>query len=253
MRKENKEAIEIDLKRLLMILWYRLWIILLVAILASVAAVGYAKLFVAPTYSANAQFYVNNTYNSPGFSSSQIVAAQNLADTYMVILKSRSVLDEVRKDVNLGYTYDQLRQMVSTNSVNGTEVFQVTVTCGNYKHATQIANSIADILPDRIAQVVAESSVRVVDRAVEKPVPEGPVYREYGVIGCLVGVLLSTLIVLAVDLTDTTVNTEDYLATVYSDVPLLAVIPGTESTKNGYYKGYYETKKQPVKKTGGGK
>ena len=253
MRKENKEVIEIDLKRLLLILWHRLWIILLVAVLMCTVTVGYAKLFVAPTYSANAQFYVNNTYNSPGFSSSQIVAAQNLADTYMVILKSRSVLEEVRKEVNLGYSYNQLRNMVSTSSVNGTEVFQVTVTCGNYKHAAQIANSIADILPGKIAEVVAESSVRVVDRAVENPVPEGPVYRGYAVIGGLAGVLVSMLIVLVVDLSDTTVTSEDYLTSVYADVPLLAVIPGTENPKNGYYKGYYETKKQPEKKTGGGK
>ncbi len=254
MRKENKEVMEVDLKRLLLILWHRLWIILLAAMLACVVAVGYAKLFVAPTYSANAQFYVNNTYNSPGFSSSQIVAAQDLAYTYMVILESRSVLEEVRKDVNLGYTYDQLKEMVSTSAVNGTEVFQVTVTCENYKHAAQIANSIADILPDRIAQVVAESSVRVVDRAVENPIPEGPVYREYAVIGGLVGVMLSALAVFVIDLSDTTVTSEEYLTTVYAGVPLLAVIPGTESPKTGYYKGYYETrKKQPVKKTGGGK
>ncbi len=256
--RENKDVIELDLKHLLLVVWHRLWIILLVGALTCALGVGYAKLFIAPTYSASAQFYVNNTYNSPGFSSSQIVAAQDLAYTYMVILESRSVLEEVRKDVDLGYSYNQLREMVSTSSVNGTEVFRVKVTCTDYRHAALIANCIADILPDRIAEVVAESSVRVVDRAVEDPVPVGPSYRAFAVIGALAGAIISVLAVLAVDLADTTITTEDYLSIVYSDVPLLAVIPGTENPKagyyKGYYKGYYESKpKQPAKKNGGGK
>lgn len=256
MRKENKEAIEIDLKRLLLILWHRLWIILLAALVVAAVAVGYAKLFVAPTYSASAQFYVNNTYsNASGFSSSQLVAAQDLAYTYMVILKSRSVLGEVSKDVDLGYSYGEIREMVTTNAVNGTEVFQVTVTCKDYKHAAKIADSITQILPKRIAEVVKDSSVRVVDQAVENPNPVGPSYREYALIGGFVGALVSMLIVFVADLSDTTVTSEDYLTAVYAGVPLLAVIPGTENPKTGYYKGYYESQqpKQPARKSGGGK
>lgn len=255
-KNENREVIEIDLKRLLLTLWSRAWILLLVAVVFAAMAFSYAWLFITPTYSASVQLYVNNNYaDSPGFSSSQILAAQDLADTYMVILESRNVLDDVAEQTGLGYTYPQLRSMVTAAAVNETEVFEVTVTDTNYKHAAIIANAIADVLPDKIAAVVEGSSVCVVDRAVENPTPVGPNYKTYLLLGAALGFMLTAVVVVVTDLLDTTINTEDYLNQVYGKLPLLAVIPGTGNGKTGYYKGYYETakKKAPVTKTGGAK
>lgn len=256
MERNNRE-IEIDLKRLFLVLWSRVWIILLVTVLLAAVAFSYAWFFITPTYSASAQLYVNNNYvDSPGFSSSQLLAAQQLADTYMVILESRNVLDDVVEQTELGYTYSQIKKMVSADAVNETEIFKVTVTCPNYKHATIIANAIADVLPDKIAAVVEGSSVRVVDYAVENPNPVGPNYKMYALLGGLIGFVLSAIVIIVADMLDTTINSEDYLNQVYSKLPLLAVIPGAENPKTshkGYYKGYYESmqKRQPAKRTGG--
>ncbi len=241
--RENRETIELDLKRILLAIWQRLWIILLTGVLLAGLAYGYAWMFVTPTYEANTQIYVNNQMSGDiGFSSSQISAAQELAYTYMVILESRSVLDEVAKRSNLGYTAEQIKGMLDSKAMNRTEVFQVTVTNTNYKHAAIIANAIADVLPDKIAAVVDGSSVRVVDRAVENPNPVGPNYQMFALVGLVVGCAISALVVVIVDLSDTTVTTEDYLSHVYSEYPLLALIPGAGSTKNGYrkYRGYYK-------------
>lgn len=257
MEKNNRE-IEIDLKRLFLVLWSRVWIILVVTVLFAAVAFSYAWFFITPTYSASAQLYVNNNYvDSPGFSSSQLMAAQQLADTYMVILESRNVLDDVVEQTELGYTYSQIKSMVTADAVNETEVFKVTVTCANYKHAAVIANAIADVLPDKIAAVVEGSSVRVVDYAVENPNPVGPNYEIYCLLGAAIGFVLSAIVIIIADLMDTTINSEDYLNQVYSKLPLLAVIPGAENPKTpykGYYKGYYESeqkRRQPVKKSGG--
>lgn len=239
--KETRENLEIDLKRMLMVLWSNAWIILLVGALVAAMAFGYAWFFITPTYSASTQLYVNNNYpDSPGYSSSQLVAAQDLADTYMVIMRSRTVLSEVADRTGLGYSYGQLRSMISASSVNETEIFQVTVTCTNYQHATIIANAIADVLPEKLPAVVEVASVRVVDRAIENPNPVGPDYLNYAVIGALVGCVLTALVVIVLELTDTTINSEEYLTQVYREYPLLAVIPGAESSKSGYYKGYYK-------------
>lgn len=251
--EKNEREIEIDLKRLLLVLWSRAWVIVLISVLFAAVAFSYAWFFITPTYSASAQLYVNNNYvDSPGFSSSQIAAAQDLADTYMVILESRNVLGDVAKVTELGYSYGQLKGMVSAAAVNETEVFQVTVTCTNYKHAAVIANAIADVLPDKIAAVVEGSSVRVVDRAVENPNPVGPSYQRYLILGAVVGAVFSIAVIILADLMDTTINSEDYLAQVYGKIPLLAVVPGGEGSKSGYYKGYYESAPRS-KKSGGAK
>lgn len=255
-KREKQDIIEMDLTRLLTALWSKAWILLLVGALTAILTFGYAWFFIAPTYSASVQLYVNNNYvDSPGFSSSQIAAAQDLADTYMVIMESRNVLDDVRERTKLGYSYGQLKGMVSASSVNETEVFEVTVICGNYQHAAMIANAITEVLPDKIAAVVEGSSVRVVDYAVENPNPVGPNYRSYLLIGAFLGCAISAVAVVVADLMDTTINSEEYLSQVYGNLPLLAVIPGAENPKAGNYKGYYEAarKKAPVINTGGAK
>lgn len=253
---EKRDTIEIDIKRLLLTLWQRLWIILIVSALAGGLAFGYAWMFITPTYEASAQIYVNNQQNdSPGFSSSQISAAQDLAYTYMVILESRNVLNDVAEITGFGYSYEQLKDMVSASTINSTEVFRVVVESADYKHAAAIANAIAQVLPDKIAAVVDGSSVRVVDYAVENPKPVGPNYQMYLMLGGLIGLALSALVVIVADLLDTTIKSEDYLTQVYGDLPLLAVVPGTESSKSSYNKGYYEytQKSRPSKQSGGGK
>ena len=255
MENKQSEFLEIDLRQIFLALWSRAWLIILVGVLIAALALSYAMFFVTPTYAASIQLYVNNNYESPGFSSSQLVAAQSLADTYMVILESRAVLDKVAKQTNLGYNYGQLKNMVSAASVNDTEIFMVSVVSTNYKHSTQIANTIAEILPNQISAVVYGSTVSVVDYAVENPKPVGPDYGNYMIMGALLGAFFTAAIVVLLEMQNTAIYSEEYLAQVYSEVPLLAVVPGAESSKSAYYKGYYEAqKKRPAdKKTGGGK
>ena len=240
--KENKEIIEIDIKRIALAVWRRAWVICLVGILCAALFLSYAYFFMVPQYSASIKVYVNNTYgtNSPGFSSSQIAAAQSLAKTYMVILKSRQVMSEVADITGLPYTYEQLVGMTQSSTVSETEVFETTVTCANYKHAAQIANAIAEVLPDKIASVVDGSSVRVVDYAVENSKRVSPSYQKYAIMGLLAGVLLSATLVVILDLLDNSIHSEEYLEEAYGDLPLLAVIPDAENPRaSGYYKGYY--------------
>ena len=239
--KEKREGIHIDLKRVLFALLHNAWIIVIVAVICGVIATGYAWFFVTPAYSASTQLYVNNNYvDSPGYTSAQMVAAKDLAETYMVILESRKVLDVVAEKTQLGYSYAQLRSMISASSVNETEVFEVRVISADYKHAAIIANTIAEVLPEKIPDVVEGSSVRVVDYAVENPNPVGRSYERYLLMGLMIGAAFSICVIVVIDVLDTTISTVDYLGQTYPKVPLLAVVPGQESTKGGYYKGYYK-------------
>ena len=252
MENKEKQSVEIDLKQVLYTLLYRWWIILLAVILCGTVAFCYAWFGVTPVYSASVQLYVNNNYvDSPGYSSGQIMAAKDLAATYMVILKSRNVLDVVSQKTGGAYSYAQLRGMVSAAAINETEVFQVTVTGIDYRDAAMIANHIADVLPEKITAIVEGSSVRVVDYAVENPNAVGPNYQKYALLGAALGFVLSVVAIILADVTDTTIKSEEYLIQVYGKLPLLAVIPGSESSggygKKGYryYKhGYYETEQK---------
>ena len=150
---EENDYIEIDLVRLLSALWRHFWIILLSMVIFGAAGFGYANYLITPLYQSDVQMYVNNADISVGstsikFSQGDLLAAQGLVDTYIVILNSRPMLDDVIDELELPYSYEQLKGMIDAEAVNGTEVFQITVTDANRKEAKEIANKIAELLPE---------------------------------------------------------------------------------------------------------
>lgn len=237
---EMQKNMDIDLKRALFVLWSKIWVVILVAAVLGVAGYSYAHFFTTPMYSSSIKIYVNN-HNSESqiFSTSQLQAAQNLADTYMVILKSRSVLDKVSEQTALGYSTSALSRMITAHSINGTEVFEVVVTTTDYKHSATIANAVADVLPGKMSEVAVGSSVRIVDYANENPTPVNSSDKKYTTLGAAIGVLLSAGAIVLSDIMDTTITSEDYLTHTYYKYPLLAVIPDANETKSNYYRGYH--------------
>ena len=197
---------------------------------------------ITPMYQSSAMFYVNNNNLNIGsasfsISSSDISASQSLVDTYIVILKTRNTLETVIEKSNLPYSYNQLSSMISASSVNSTEVFRVTVTSSDPVEACKIANSIAEVLPDKISEIVTGSGAKVVDYAVVNAAKVSPSIKKYTAIGLLVGGLLACAVIVLQDIFDDTIRDDSYLLTTYEDIPTLAVIPNLLSDKTGQY--YY--------------
>lgn len=243
MRNDN-EYISIDLMKIVEGMIQRLWIIILAMIIGGVALFSYASFMVTPLYESSILLYVNNSSFSVGatsfsISSSEISAAKSLVDTYLVILKTRSTLNDVIAQGSLNYTYEELRDMISAQSVNDTEVFSITVTSPDPQEAEHIANTIARVLPNKIADIVEGSSVRIVDYAVVPFQKVSPSISKYTILGLLGGLLLSCAIIVLMEIMDDQIRSEDYLIETYGSIPLLTTVPDLleEKKNSGYY--YY--------------
>lgn len=234
----NDDYMEIDLARLFGALWRRAWAILLAAVLFGAVAFGYTQFMVTPLYKARTLLYVNNSTIAVGdtkvsISSGDLTAAKSLVDTYMVILKSRTTLNEVIEQSGLGYSYEQMSQMISCASVNSTEIFYVEVTNPDPKEAELIANTIGQVLPEKIASVVEGSSVRIVDYAVEPAHPSSPSLTKNVMLGALLGIVLTCGVIVVLELRDDKIHSSDYLIQNY-EIPVLAVIPELMENKQSY-------------------
>ena len=247
MKQSNNgnEVYEIDLLRLIKALWAHALIIILTTLIAGAMAFSYARYLIEPKYSSTAMMYVNNSSISIGssnvsISSGELSAAQSLVETYLVILNSRTTLEEVIEKSGVNYSYEELSRMISSGAVNGTEVFKITVTSTDPAEAKMLANTIADVLPKTISNVVDGSSVRVVDYAVANGHRVSPSYTKYTAIGLAIGFIISAGIVVILELLDDVIHDEEYLMQTY-DVPVLAMIPDLENEgKKGYT--YYDSK-----------
>lgn len=248
MNKKN-ETVEIDLKRLWKAVWKKFWIICLSAILgAAVFFVGTYYL-ITPMYQSSAMFYVNNSAISMGetslsITSSDITASKSLVETYAVILKSRTCLNDVIDYANLNYSYGELRGMISASAVNATEVFQVVVTSPDPAEAERIANAIAYILPNQITDIVEGTSAKIVDYAVAAASPSSPGYPRNVMMGFLLGLAISGCLIVIRAFYDVTIRTEEDVEQC-THHPILAAIPDMETpTKEGYYYYGYGRKKK---------
>lgn len=237
----------IDLVQLAKALWRRAWAILLAMVVFGGAAFSYAYFLITPLYKASAMLYVNNSSLSVGSTKvdlSDLNAAQSLVDTYIVILKTRTTLEEVIETAGLSYDYETLSDMIEAGAVNSTEVFSIEVTSPDPAEAEKIANTIAELLPDRIAEIVDGSSVRIVDYAVVPSQKASPSLSRYTLLGLLLGAVISCGVIVLTVLFDEQIRDEDYVRETF-DLPLLAAVPDLTAKGGGDY--YYRSSGKEVR------
>lgn len=238
--KKQQEVMEIDLLQLAKALWHRAWAIVLAMVVFGAGAAAYANFLITPLYKASAKLYVNNSSFSVGSTSismSDLSTSSTLVNTYTVILNTRFTMNEVIRQADLDYSYEQLCGMVSASAVDSTGVMQVTVTSTDPQEAEKIANTICEILPDRIAEIVEGSSGRIVDYAVAPSAKASPSVSSYAAKGLLLGLVLSCGLIILLELLDEKIRDEDYLLETY-DLPVLTVVPDLVH-KSKASKGYY--------------
>lgn len=237
-RRDHK-GIEINMLAVLKMLWKRKWIILLSGVVIASLAYLVTVIFITPEYVTSATLYANNSNSTDGttsISTSQLSASARLVDTYAAIILSDPVLDQVIQDNNLNTTASALANRITISSVNETEVFKITVKYPSAKEAAQIANSISDIAPEKIGEIVDGCSIKLVNYAKVPAGSTSPNYNNNIKIGFLFGILLSAMMIFIVAVVDTRVKGETDLNE--WEYPVLGVIPSFDAAeKTGAY-GY---------------
>ncbi|MCD8004085.1 MAG: Wzz/FepE/Etk N-terminal domain-containing protein [Oscillospiraceae bacterium] len=245
---------QIDLVQLLNALWRRAWAIVVAVLICGAAGFCYAYFLITPLYQASVLLYVNNSVSVSSFSfsisTSDLSAAQSLIDTYVVILKSRNVLETVIEKGELECSYGELRGMISAGSVDSTEVFEIFVTSDDPQEAQDIANTIAQVLPDKIYEIIQGSSSIIIDYAVLPSAKSSPSITRYTAYGILLGVVFSCAAIIVLEVMDDLIHDEDYLLQTYQ-LPLLAAVPDLLDSSGGYYYYKKEGSKKSSSKKGG--
>ena len=243
--QQEREYRTIDLLKLADGLLRRAWMIALSIILCGLFAFLHAVFLITPMYESQILFYVNNSSISLGntsvsISPSEISAAKSLVDTYIVILETRMTLNDVISVGGIDRTYSELKRMIEAGALNDTEVFSVSVTSDNPREAEHIANTIGTVLPDKIANIVEGSSVRIVDYAVVPSRQKSPDIGRNTMLGLLIGLVLSCAVITVIEVMDDQIHSEEYLIQNYGQIPLLSVIPDMLEERNSGRYSYYD-------------
>ncbi len=229
MSQNENDILEIDVWKLFLACLKKWWIIAIATVGCGVVVLLYSLFFIIPTYASTIKLYVNNSNNNPNsvsITASDMNASAQLVDVYEVILNTKDTLDVVLDRTGLASKYEtkDLSRMLQTKAVNGTQVFQVTVTNSSPEEAQLIASTIGIVLPEKIAEVIDKSDARIVENAVIPTEKVAPSNTKNAFIGLLVGFFVSVAVIIVVELLDSTIKSEDDLNDI-TDLPILSRIP----------------------------
>lgn len=237
---KSGEVLGVDLWKLLLACLRRWPVILISGVVCAVCFYVYTVCCITPMYRASVMVYVNNIKSNQQvdyISASNLATAQQLVNTYVNIIRSDTVLEKVVESAGLEYTADQIRSMMTASQVEETELFEVYILTPDPELSARIANAVAEVAPNEIANFVEGSSTKIIDYA---KVPEqrySPSYRNNTFLGGILGCLLAALYIAVRTLTDVRLTSGDDLAQLF-DYPLLGQIPMFERTGRTRGGGY---------------
>lgn len=233
---------ELDLKELFNVFWAKRMEIILITLIFMVIGIIYSYVFVTPEYKSSTTLLlatVNDTNNknndgATAITQTDLTLNSNLVSTYSELIKRKTVLSEVINNLNIeGLKEEALKNNISVNSVNDTELIEISVTNENPTYAADIANEIAKVFTNKVAEYYFINNVHVIDKAEVDDNPYNINHFKDIVIFIFIGIVVSAIKILIGNMLDNTIKTEQDVEKA-TGLLVLAQIPEFEmATRRG--------------------
>lgn len=221
---KNESTNIIDLHQLVALLRINYKMLILWTVLMGLLGFVVAKFVVVPKYTATTEILVNQKHgNNNGQAYNNQQADVQIINTYKDIITNKVILNEANKELNssskvaneYGRNYNipvsQLKDDIKISNQQNSQVFSVAVTTDDSQKSTAAANTIATVFKKRIKKIMSVNNVTIVSRATEPSAPSFPNVKLFTLAGAVLGFLLSFAYFLIKKLTDTTVNTDEFM------------------------------------------
>ncbi|WP_217593027.1 Wzz/FepE/Etk N-terminal domain-containing protein [Cohnella sp. GbtcB17] len=224
---------ELDLRDYFRIVRKRLWWIVGVVLIVTVAAGLYSIYVKDPIYQASTKIIVNQTStqaiaNQTQLNSDMVNTNIKMIDTYKEIIKTPAILDKVVANYpQLQLTSEQLSAKIKVSSVNNTQVMTVGVTDLSYQKAAEIANAVSEIFRQEIPNIFNVENVSILNKAklepAQAPSPISPNIPLNIAIAFIVSLMLSVGVAFLLEYLDDSIKTESDVER-FLELPVLASI-----------------------------
>ncbi len=227
---ENTQTIEIDIAKIFRSIVSKLWLVVLVGLIAALGAYYYTSEMVTPTYSSTARVYIQNRQTTQS-STSDLQSATTLKEDFQVIVRSdevyRQALDSIGED---GANYKSLRGKVSLDK-NTTRFVDITVSDPDPVRAKKLADAIAYVSRIRAKEILGVEDVAIEQLGSVSTSPSSPSMSKNIILGAAAGIVLVSCIIGLVSFFDNKLTTVDdiekYLGiTVLGSIPDIKTVPG---------------------------
>ncbi len=182
-------------------IFHKSWILILACTLLGIAGAAGLSIIMTPKYVASTQLYVS-VQSAPDAGTGDLVLGTNFArsavTSYVDVVNSAIVLDEVIDELNLDFTAAQLAPTIAASSPLNTVLINVSVTNSDPVLAAKIANSVGQnfshIVVERLEKPNGEKAspvkIETIQPALVPTRPTSPNVSLNIVIGLLIGLAL---------------------------------------------------------------
>ncbi|WP_318505225.1 YveK family protein [Bacillus sp. T3] len=190
----NYKAKEIDLKEIFNILKKRIWIILLVTIIATVLGL---------IYNSNSTTFLYQT------STRLIIEADSgQMKTLQVIIKDTSILEKVVEELKLNRTPESLANQITIQSVDESQVVSINVIDSNPQLAVKIANTTAKVFKEEVPKIVGFTAIKDLSDAKVNKNPINQKSNQPIILAFVIGLVTGIGIALLIDSLDDSFRSE---------------------------------------------
>ncbi|MEI2379583.1 YveK family protein [Priestia megaterium] len=216
----------ISLKELFQTLKKRLWLIVLITIIAAIISAVISFFVITPTYEAKTQILVNKTKSDEQlYTGNEVQTNIQLINTYNVIITSPAILDTVKDDLNLERSVADLNNQITVSSATDSQVVEISVQDPSPYVAAQIANKTAEVFKNKISNIMKVDNVSVLSKAEVKgavaPIKPQPLLNI--AIAIVVGLMVGVGLAFLLEYLDNTIKTEQDIESIL-ELPVMGVI-----------------------------
>lgn len=189
-----KMAKEINLKELYRVIKERLWIVILITLLATGIGVIKNVFFNTPLYQSSTRIIIS--------------ADAEFQKTLQVIIKDSTILDKVVQKLRIDRTPEALAGQINVVSIDGSQVVSITVVDRDPKLAAEIANTTAKVFKEEIPNIVGFDKVSNLSKAKVNPYPINENQNRTIIVAMFLGLIVGIGFVLLLDSLDDSIKSE---------------------------------------------
>lgn len=198
-----------EIRQLFNTVYRYLWILVILPLITSLAAVYYNNHMLTPIYETGATIYVGKDFNSYApIAVNDLTLGEKLINDYSELIKSRLLTSEVIQEMGLqDLSPTALASKITVSARNGTRFMSVRVHDTNPTRAMDLANKVAEVFISKATKLMRIDSISLIDKA---ELPVYPIYPKPArniILGFFAGLCAAAAIIFIVEYLDDTIKT----------------------------------------------
>ena len=195
---------------------------IIISMFAGLAISGIVTFFIlTPKYSSQAQLIVTLPQSDTA-NVNDVNTNLQMINTYKDMIISDLVLNETEDNVKM--TAGQIKDAISVNQSQNSQMFSIQAISTNAVTAQQIANTTSQVFQENAKDVMNVDKISIISGAVANTTPVSPNNKLNLVIGLVLGMMVGVGLAFLFELLDRTVKDEKYVTDTLG-FPILGTVP----------------------------